>query len=98
MRDKTESLTAKENNQVRFESTESDNIRVSVNGDTAIVTARSRFRGRYKGWSMAGCYQYTDVFVKRKGVWRAVVSHITPLGVLAFRLRLGRFLTDWLFG
>ena len=25
------------------------------------VTGRSTFRGRYKGWSMAGRYQYTDV-------------------------------------
>ena len=97
VRDKTESLAAIEDSHVFFESTESDNIKVAINGDTAVVTARSTFRGRYKGWNMAGRYQYTDVFVKRGGIWRAVVSHITPLGILALRLRLGRFFTDWFF-
>lgn len=98
VRDKTESIDAIKSSDVRFESTESDNIKVAINGDTAVVTARSTFRGCYKGWNMTGRYQYTDVFVKRSGVWRAVVSHITPLGILALRLRLGRFLTDWMFG
>ena len=98
VRDKTESIAAITRSDVQFESTESDNIKVAINGDTAVVTARSTFRGRYKGWNMAGRYQYTDVFVKRSGSWRAVVSHITPLGILAFRLRLGRLFTDWLFG
>jgi len=97
VRDKTESIEAIKSSYVQFESTESDNIKVAINGDTAVVTARSTFRGCYKGWNMTGRYQYTDVFVKRSGAWRAVVSHITPLGILAFRLRLGRFLTDWLF-
>ena len=98
VRDKSESIEAIKSSDVRFESTESDNIKVAINGDTAVVTARSTFRGCYKGWNMTGRYQYTDVFVKRSGAWRAVVSHITPLGILALRLRLGRFLTDWLFG
>jgi ketosteroid isomerase-like protein len=97
VRDKTESIAAIKSSDVQFESTESDNIKVAINGDTAVVTARSTFRGCYKGWNMTG-YQYTDVFVKRSGAWRAVVSHITPLGILALRLRLGRFFTDWLFG
>jgi ketosteroid isomerase-like protein len=96
VRGKAESLAAIETNEVLFESTESDNVNVLINGDTAVVTARSTFRGRYKGWSVAGRYQYTDVLVKRRGTWKAVGSHITALGVGALRLRVGRFVSDWL--
>jgi ketosteroid isomerase-like protein len=96
VRGKAESLEAIKTNEVLFESTESDNVKVLINGDTAVVSARSTFRGRYKGWSMAGRYQYTDVLVKRRGSWLAVGSHITALGVGALRLRVGRFVSDWL--
>jgi len=96
VRNKAESLAAIETNEVSFESTESDNVNVRINGDTAVVTGRSTFRGRYKGWSVAGQYQYTDVLVKREGSWKAVGSHITALGTGPLRLRVGRFVCDWL--
>ena len=97
VRSKAESLTAIERNEVHFESTESDNVKIRINGDTAVVTGRSTFRGRYKGWSMAGRYQYTDVLVKRRGAWKAVGSHITALGTGPLRLRIGRFVCDRFF-
>ena len=97
VRSKAESLAAIEMNQINFESTESDDVKVRINGDTAVVTGRSSFRGRYKGWSMAGRYQYTDVLVKRRGAWKAVGSHITALGTGPLRLRFGTFLCNWLF-
>ena len=89
VRDKAESLAAIATNEVHFESTKSDNVKVRIHGDTAVVTGRSAFRGRYKGWSMAGRYQYTDVLVKRNGSWQAVSSHITALGTGTLRLRVG---------
>ena len=89
VRDKSESLAAIATNEVHFESTKSDNVKVRIHGDTAVVTGRSTFRGRYKGWSMAGRYQYTDVLVKRDGSWQAVSSHITALGTGTLRLRVG---------
>ncbi|HKG45926.1 MAG TPA: nuclear transport factor 2 family protein [Pyrinomonadaceae bacterium] len=97
VRTKGETLAALQTNDVSFESTESDNVKVRINGDTAVVTGRSTFRGRYKGWSMSGQYQYTDVLVKRRGAWQAVGSHITALGTGPLRLRIGRFVCDRLF-
>lgn len=89
VRSKAETIAAIHRNQILFQSTHSDDVKVRVNGDTAVVTGRSKFRGRYKGWSMAGQYQYTDVLVKRNGCWKAVASHITALGTGALRLRVG---------
>ena len=97
VRNKAETLAAIKTNEVNFESTESDDVNVRINGDTAVVTGRSTFRGRYKGWSMSGQYQYTDVLVKRRGTWQAVGSHITALGTGPLRLRIGRFVCDRFF-
>ena len=96
VRNKAESLAAIKTNDVFFESSKSDNVNVRINGDTAVVTGRSTFKGRYKGWPMTGQYQYTDVLVKRKGCWQAVSSHITALGTGALRLRVGHFVCNWL--
>jgi len=96
VRNKRESLAAITTKDVHFQSTKSDNVNVMINGDTAVVTGRSTFKGRYKGWSMTGRYQYTDVLVKRKGCWQAVSSHITALGTGALRLRFGHFVCNWL--
>jgi ketosteroid isomerase-like protein len=96
---KAQNLTAIKSNHVRFESTESDDVQVYIHGDTAVVTARSRFKGSYKGWGIGGRYQYTDVFVKQNGHWRAVASQVTLVGRGLLRLRLGRFISDcgWKF-
>lgn len=91
---RNQSLAAVENRDVVFDSTHSDNVRISIIGDTAVVTARSNFKGRYKGWSIGGSYQYTDVFVKRGGSWVAVVSHVTVIKGGTLRLRIGRFIVD----
>ena len=96
VRNKSETLTAIQTSEVDFESTHSDDVNVTIYDDTAVVTGRSTFRGRYKGWSMAGTYQYTDVLVRRNGSWKAVSSHITALGAGALRLRVGRAICDWL--
>jgi ketosteroid isomerase-like protein len=96
VRSKAETLAALAANQVEFESSSSADVNVRIHGDTAIVTGRSTFRGCYKGWSMAGQYQYTDVLVRRDGSWRAISSHITALGTGALRLRVGRFVCEWL--
>jgi len=89
VRRKEETLAALATNEVRLDSTKSDDVHVRINGDTAVVTGRSTFKGRYKGWSMAGKYQYTDVLVKRNGSWQAISSHITALGTGTLRLRVG---------
>lgn len=98
IRTKAETLDALATNEVNFESTNSDNVRVRVCGDTAVVTGRSTFRGRYRGFSVSGQYQYTDVLVRREGSWKAVNSHITALGNGALRLLVGRFVRDCLHG
>ncbi|CAM5257612.1 nuclear transport factor 2 family protein [Streptomyces badius] len=52
--------------------------RVRVHGDTALVTARITNTAHYGGQRFDADEWTTDVFVRRDGHWRCVLSHITP--------------------
>ncbi|MEV4876479.1 nuclear transport factor 2 family protein [Streptomyces cyaneofuscatus] len=52
--------------------------RIRVHGDTAVVTARITNTAHYGGDRFDADEWTTDVFVRRNGHWRCVLSHITP--------------------
>ena len=54
-----------------------DDLKVRIFGDTAIVHGLETEKSSYKGDDTSGQYRFTDVFVKRGGVWRAVATHET---------------------
>jgi len=96
--DKRENLAHIRSGACVIADTTSRDIRVRIYDHTAVVTARSTFKARYKGFSFQGQCQYTDILVKRDGRWRAVASQATLArrGVLLLSLR--RFLGDRLAG
>lgn len=51
--------------------------RVRVYGDTAVVTGRVTNTAHYQGERYDADEWTTDVFVKRDGHWRCVLTHIT---------------------
>ena len=52
--------------------------RVRVHGDTALVTARVTNTAHFGGRRFDADEWTTDVFVRRDGRWRCVLSQITP--------------------
>ncbi|MCI4042135.1 nuclear transport factor 2 family protein [Streptomyces sp. TRM75563] len=52
--------------------------RIRVHGDTATITARITNTAHYGGRRFDADEWTTDVFVRRDGRWRCVLSHITP--------------------
>jgi ketosteroid isomerase-like protein len=48
---------------------------VRVFGDTVIVHGLETEKSTYKGADSSGQYRFTDVFIKRDGVWVAVAEH-----------------------
>ena len=56
---------------------ESEDFRVRVYGDSAVVTALTRTKGKFMGQDFSTQERATDVFVKRDGRWQCVVSHLT---------------------
>ncbi|MGW7431996.1 nuclear transport factor 2 family protein [Streptomyces sp. NPDC054861] len=53
--------------------------RVRVYGDTAVFTGRVTNTAHYRGERHDADEWTTDVFVRRDGRWRCVLSHITPV-------------------
>jgi ketosteroid isomerase-like protein len=56
---------------------ESENFRVRVYGDSAVVTAITRTKGKFVGREFSTQERATDVFVKREGRWQCVLTHLT---------------------
>jgi uncharacterized protein (TIGR02246 family) len=57
----------------------SDDVKVRVYGDTAIVTGRVTEKGTFNGRSLNSQSRYTDVWVKRNGRWQVVAAQNTRL-------------------
>jgi ketosteroid isomerase-like protein len=56
---------------------ESKDSRVRVYGDSAVVTAVTRTKGKFMGHDFSTQERVTDVFVKRDGRWQCVLTHLT---------------------
>lgn len=56
---------------------QSDDARVRVYGDTAVLTARVTNTAHYRGQRFDADEWTTEVYVRRGGRWLCVLSHIT---------------------
>jgi ketosteroid isomerase-like protein len=58
----------------------SEDLRVRVYGDTAVVTARGVSGGTYQGQAFREVERSSCVFVREHGQWRCVLTHLSRLG------------------
>jgi ketosteroid isomerase-like protein len=56
---------------------ESEDFRVRVYRDSAVVTGVTRTKGKFMGEEFSTQERATDVFVKRDGRWQCVLTHLT---------------------
>jgi ketosteroid isomerase-like protein len=80
MSSKAQSVADLKSGDLKFQSATFDDAKVSVYGDTAIVTYGSIDKGTYKGKDISGKTRWTDVFVKKNGKWQIVASHGSRIG------------------
>lgn len=57
----------------------SEDLRVRVYGDTAVVTARGVSGGHYRGQAFRELERSSSVFVRERGQWRCVLTHLSCL-------------------
>ncbi|MEP7274483.1 MAG: nuclear transport factor 2 family protein [Acidobacteriota bacterium] len=69
---KKEFLAGLESGNLRYLSIESDENKVRVYGDTAIINGRARVRLSARGQEQAFTLRFIDVYVKRNGNWQMV--------------------------
>lgn len=75
--DKARFVAVMKSGALTHELMESDDIRVRIYGDTAIVTALTTTRGKYSGQAFTTQERATDVFVKHDGRWQCALSQLT---------------------
>jgi len=56
---------------------ESEDFRVRVYADAAVVTAITSTEGKFMGQEFSTQERATDVFVRRDGRWQCVLTHLT---------------------
>jgi ketosteroid isomerase-like protein len=76
---KTESDAMFKSGDMMIESFKIDDLKVRINGDTAVVHGLETEKSSYKGTDTSGQYRFTDVFVKRNGTWRALTTHVSKV-------------------
>lgn len=67
-----------ETGELEHDTMTKDIARVKVYGDFAVVTARGRNSGRYKGQPISADEWVTDVYRRIDGRWLCVLTHLTP--------------------
>ena len=58
---------------------ESEDLRVRVYGDSAVVTAITSTKGKFMGQEFSTRERATDVFIKRDRRWQCVLTHLTKV-------------------
>ena len=58
---------------------ESEDFRIRIYGDSAVVTGITRTKGKFMGQEFSTQERATDVFINRDGRWQCVLTHLTRL-------------------
>jgi ketosteroid isomerase-like protein len=75
--DKARFLDVIKSGTLTHEMMESDDTRVRIYRNTAIVTALTTTKGKYSGQAFTTKERATDVFIKRDGRWQCAFSQLT---------------------
>ena len=75
--DKERFLEVIKSGTLTHERMESDNMRVRVYEDSAVVTALTRTKGKFMGQEFSTEERATDFFVRLNGQWRCVLTQLT---------------------
>jgi len=77
--DRTQDKKDLSSGDLKFQSVELSDLKVSVYGNAAVATGLNTAKGTFKGQEINGSYRFTDTWVKRNGKWQAVASQGTKV-------------------
>jgi ketosteroid isomerase-like protein len=72
---KAQDIAAVESGEDVATSVVSDEFKVRVYGDAAVVTYRMAVTGQYKGKDNSDQFRWTDTWIKEDGRWQVVAAH-----------------------
>jgi ketosteroid isomerase-like protein len=75
IRIKAQTLAAFKSGEIKISSMVSDDMKVRVYGDAAVVTGRDTVKGMWLGKDISGQERWTDTWIRRDGRWQCVATH-----------------------
>jgi ketosteroid isomerase-like protein len=75
--DKARFLGVIKSGVLSHESMESEDLRVRLYGNGAVVTGLTTTKGKFMGQGFTSCERATDVFVKQNDRWQCVFTQLT---------------------
>jgi ketosteroid isomerase-like protein len=75
--DKSRFLEVIKSGALSHQKMESDDVRVRIYENTAIVTALTMSKGKFMGQDFTSVERATDIFVKQNDRWQCVFTHLT---------------------
>ena len=75
--DKATFLDVIKSGTLTHEMMESDDARVRIYGNTAMVTALTKTKGKFSGQVFTTQERATDIFIKQNGRWQCALSQLT---------------------
>src|ERR1051325_5898984 len=76
--DKAQDLEPLKSGELKFDSVSTEDVKVFIYGDTAVVTGIGVFQINYQGRASSIRERFFDVYQKRKKQWQVVASRSTP--------------------
>lgn len=71
---KSDAIAGLKSGEEVITSAATDELKISVYGNTAVVTGRYTAKGKSKGKEWSGPYRFTNTWVKREGRWQVVAD------------------------
>jgi ketosteroid isomerase-like protein len=76
---KAEEIASIKSGQGVVTSCVSDDVKVRVYGDAAVVTGLTTQKGMVEGKEVSGQFRWTDTWVKIAGRWQCVADHVSNI-------------------
>jgi ketosteroid isomerase-like protein len=79
VRTKAEIVGAVRAKNIKYDSAKTEDVKVILHGDAAVVTGIWRGKYNYQGMAVNLVERFTNFYVKQRGQWRCVASHGSAL-------------------
>ena len=76
---KAQTLASLKSGEDIISSLKSDDMKVRVYGNAAVVTGRDEIKEKLRGKDVSGLYRWTDTWIKTAGRWQCVATHASKI-------------------
>ena len=77
--DKPSILASLRDGKLKIEAIPTEDVKIRVYGNTAVVTGQSKLKGTFDGTDISETHRFTNVLIKHDGRWQCVNAQMTRI-------------------